>query len=59
MLTIGDASLGADIVRFEITGASMAETELDISRVALHAVINPPSVIILVNSVSEVAPCSH
>ena len=59
MLTIGDASLGADIVRFEITGASMAETELGISRVALHAVINPPSVIILVNSVSEVAPCSH
>ena len=45
MLTIGDASLGADIVRFEITGASMAETELGISRVALHAVISPPSVI--------------
>ena len=45
MLTIGDASLGADIVRFEITGASMAETELGISRVALHAVISPPSII--------------
>ena len=45
MLTIGDAGLGADIVRFEIIGASMAETELGISRVALHAVISPPNVI--------------
>ena len=39
-MTIGDASLGADIVRFETTGASMAETKLSISRVALHAVIS-------------------
>ena len=41
-MTIDDASLGADIVTFEITAASIAETGLGKARAALHPVINPP-----------------